>query len=72
MSKPIILELTPELFSNLRLLVVAGAKSPQTGEDAIMGGAQLLQLMGLAYQEANKPKANGHDDAGMQPGASVQ
>ena len=57
------LKLTPELYGNLRVLVMAGAKSPQTGEDAIMAAAQLLQLMHAAYQEVSSPKkSNGHDE----------
>ena len=55
------LELTEALYANLRVLVTAGAKSPQTGEDAIMAAAQLLQLMAQAAQAANQPKTNGHD-----------
>ena len=66
------LKLTPELYGNLRILVTAGAKSPQTGEEAIMAAAQLLQLMHAAYQEASHEasgpkKANGHDVAEAVP-----
>lgn len=39
------IELTPELLGNLRVLIVAGAKSPNTGEDAIMAAAQLLSIL---------------------------
>lgn len=58
------LELTPELLGNLRVLVVAGAKSPQTGEDAIMAAAQLLQIMhkaanAAAAQQPAKPNGPG-------------
>ncbi len=59
---PIKLELTQSLLGNLRALVIAGAKSPQTGEDAIMAASQLLQIMTHAALEANQPKANGHAD----------
>ena len=54
------LKLTPELYGNLRVLVMAGAKSPQTGEDAIMAAAQLLQLMHTALMASNAVKPNGH------------
>jgi hypothetical protein len=53
------LELSPELFGNLRTLLVAGAKSPNTGDMAIMACAQLLQIMDKAAQEASQPKTNG-------------
>lgn len=61
MTEPTIkLELTAALFGNLRALVVAGAKSPTTGEDAVMAGAQLLAIMAQAAADANAPKSNGH------------
>ncbi len=56
------LELSQAMLGNLRALVVAGAKSPQTGDDAIMAAAQLLQIMAKAQEAANPPKANGHAD----------
>lgn len=56
----ITLELSPELYNNLRLLVVAGAKSPATDENAIFAAAQLLQIMGQAAEVARAaPKTNG-------------
>ena len=57
------LELTETLYGNLRALVTAGAKNPQTGEDAIMAAAQLLQIMTQAHADAGPPKPNGHDKA---------
>ena len=56
------LELTPELYGNLRILVLAGSKSPQTGEDAVIAGAHLLQVMAQALEASKKPStppANG-------------
>ena len=57
------LELTPELYGNLRVLVVAGAKSPQTDEMAIMAAAELLVKMAEAFKAAQQAKTNGHDAA---------
>jgi hypothetical protein len=51
------LALTHALLENLRALVVAGAKSPHTGAEAIMAAAQLLQIMAQAAE--NAPRANG-------------
>ena len=42
------LELDPAIFCNLRVLVVAGAKSSRTDENAIMAAAQVLQIMAQA------------------------
>ncbi len=61
------LELEPSVFANLRILVVAGAKSPATDENAILAAAQLLQILAQAAQAANEeaqaqaaaPKSNG-------------
>ena len=68
----ITLELTEAMLNNNRLLVVAGAKSPHTDENAIHAAAELLvrfnQAQAQAAQEANQPKANGHADA-VQSGA---
>ena len=57
------LDLTPELYGNLRILVVAGAKSPQTDEMAIMAAAELLVKMAEAFNAAQQAQAktNGHD-----------
>ena len=52
-------ELTAAQYANLRTLVVAGAKSPQTGEDAIMAAAQLLHMMGQAAFKETVGKPNG-------------
>ena len=57
----ITLNLSPELMGNLRLLLTAGAKSPHTGEEAIMAAAQLLMMIQEATAEAQKPKSNGAD-----------
>lgn len=50
----ITLKLTPALYANLRVLVTAGAKSPQSGEDGIMAAAQLLGLMTQAASQAQQ------------------
>lgn len=56
------LELTQPIFANLKILVTAGAKAQDTGENGIMAAAQILQILNEAQAEANKPeaKANGH------------
>ncbi len=63
------LELSPTAYANLRVLVLAGAKSGQTDERAIHVGSQLLLLMDqqVAAQEAQQQirpvpadHANGH------------
>ena len=59
----ITLELTPELFQNLRVMVTAGGKNAETGENGIMAAAQLLQLLAQAAEKAQAPKANGHAEA---------
>ena len=58
----ICIELTQEPYGNLRAPITAGDKSPQTGEDAIMAAAQLLQIMHAAANKAaaqQPAKANG-------------
>lgn len=56
----ITLELTPELFNNLRVMVLAGGKNNDSGADGLMMAAQLLQIMAQAQEQANAPKPNGH------------
>jgi uncharacterized protein YciI len=58
------IELANDVCNNLRVLVLAGAKSPHTGEDAIMAGAQILQIIAKAQADAAAQPAvvqNGHD-----------
>lgn len=55
----ITIELSKELYFNLRVLVVAGAKSPHTDENAIMAAAQLLGVMHQAEQAAARAAAKG-------------
>jgi hypothetical protein len=57
------IELPPELANNLLAMVMAGAKNPDTGQHGIMAGAQLIQIITQAAQEAEaaaKKPANGH------------
>jgi hypothetical protein len=48
------LELDPQIFGNLRVLLVAGVKSDRTPESAILAGAQLLQLLDQAAEAAQR------------------
>ncbi len=60
--KKVRLEFDPSVFQNLRVLLVAGVKSPQTPDTAIMAGAQILQILDLAAEEFQKsqlPATNG-------------
>lgn len=66
------LKLTPDLYNNLRVLVIAGAKSPQTDETAIFAAAQLLQMMMQAAEAAKAPKANGQQASDEGTGASAK
>ena len=66
-------ELNDEQHNNLRVLVLAGIKSPMAGEDAVMAGAQLLQVLAAAKANAVRapemPKANGAEHNTEQAGA---
>lgn len=53
----IALDLSPDLFRNLRILVVAGGKSSQTDEAAMMAAAHLLQIMNEAAIAASQKPA---------------
>lgn len=44
------LELTPDLFNSLRVLVIAGGKSADTGDNGIIAAAMVLQMMAQAAQ----------------------
>lgn len=54
------LELETSVFNNLRVLVIAGAKATETGENGILAAAQLLQLFAQAQQNAQPVRANGN------------
>ncbi len=52
------LELSPALYNNLRVLVIAGVKAPASDDVTIMAAAQLLQIMASAAQDASQIKAS--------------
>lgn len=62
--KEVVIKLSPELCQNLLVMVVSGAKNPDSGQNGIMAGAQLIQIITQAAQEAEasaRKPANGHD-----------